>query len=103
MWKAWILALAGVATTGAGALGSSDDAWEAFRKDVAAACLKAAEPTFADAEATVDPFGSASYGLALVHGTAKGTAGSEIRAICVYDKKTKVAEIGGELPADDGD
>ncbi len=97
----WLLTLAGVATMAAPALASSDDAWEAFRKDVAAECLKAAEPLFASAEATVDPFGSTSYGLAVIHGTAKGTADSEISAICVYDKKTKTVEIGGELPKDE--
>src|SRR5664279_3897302 len=81
------------------ALGSSDDAWEAFRKDVADKCLKAAEPQFATATATVDPFGSPSYGLALIRGKAKG-GDTEIAAICVYDKKAKTVEIGGELPKD---
>ena len=78
---------------------SSDDAWAAFRADVETACLKAAEPLFQSAAAIVDPFGSESYGLALIKGKAKG-AETEISAICVYDKKTKAAEIGGELPAD---
>ncbi len=80
------------------AFASSDDAWDAFRKDVAAKCLEAAKPMFATAEATVDPFGSESYGLALIHGSAKGATDSQISAICVYDKKTKAVEIGGELP-----
>jgi hypothetical protein len=83
--------------TCASAYAASDDAWEAFRKDVEAACLAAAEPTFETAVATVDPFGSESYGLALISGKAKG-ADSEIAAICVYDKKSKAVEIGGELP-----
>ncbi len=77
---------------------SSDDAWETFRKDVETACLKAAEPLFETAAATVDPFGSDSYGLELIKGKAKG-ADAQIAAICVYDKKTKAVEIGGELPA----
>jgi hypothetical protein len=80
------------------ALGASDDAWEQFRADVEAACLEAAEPLFETAAARVDPFGSESYGLALVTGNAKG-ADAAIEAICVYDKKTKAVEIGGELPA----
>jgi hypothetical protein len=80
-----------------GARASSDDAWAAFRADVEAACLKTAEPLFASAAARVDPFGSQSYGLALVTGKAKG-ADSEATAICVYDKQVKTVEIGGELP-----
>jgi hypothetical protein len=76
---------------------SSDDAWTAFRADVEAACLKAAEPLFTSATARVDPFGSPSYGLALLTGKVKG-ADSEATAICVYDKQSKAAEIGGELP-----
>jgi len=76
---------------------SSDDAWEQFRKDVAADCLAAASPIFGMASARVDPFGSESFGLALVTGTEKST-GEAIAVICVYDKKTKRVEIGGELP-----
>jgi hypothetical protein len=91
--------VAGVAASVFHANASSDDAWAAFRADVEAACLKAAEPLFQSAAAVVDPFGSKSYGLALIKGKAKG-ADTEIAAICVYDKKTKAAEIGGELPAD---
>lgn len=94
-----VLASAFLAVTGGSALASSDDAWEAFRKDVETACLAAAEPLIARPAARVDPFGSESYGLALVTGPAKG-ADVEIAAICVYDKKTKAVEIGGELPAD---
>ena len=79
------------------AMAASPDAWEAFREEVKAACLKAAKPLFETAAADIDPFGSESYGLALVHGKAKG-ADTEIKAICVFDKKSKKVEIGGELP-----
>ena len=78
---------------------ASDDAWEQFRADVEAACLKAAEPMVETAKATVDPFGSESYGLALVNGKAKG-AEADVSLICVYDKKTKTVEVGGELPVE---
>ena len=92
-------ALIAVAGAVAGpALAASDDAWEAFRADVSTKCLAAAEPLFETAEATVDPFGSASYGLALVTGPAKGATETTISAICVYDKQAKTVEIGGELP-----
>ena len=90
-----LVALAAVA--GGAACAATDDAWETFRKDVAEKCLAAAEPQFETAVATVDPFGSESYGLALIRGKAKG-ADAEISAICVYDKKAKTVEIGGELP-----
>jgi len=79
-------------------LAASPDAWDAFRKEVGAACIAAAAPLIENAAADVDPFGSESYGLALVRGKAKG-ADTEIRTICVFDKKTKAVEIGGELPA----
>jgi hypothetical protein len=36
--------------------------------------------------------------LLLIAGKAKG-ADAEIASICVYDKKTKAVEIGGELPS----
>ena len=80
------------------ALAASEDAWEAFRADVAAKCLTAAGPLFETATATVDPFGSESYGLALVTGPAKGATATTVSAICVYDKQAKTVEIGGELP-----
>lgn len=87
--------IAAGATTAATA--ATDDAWEAFRADVAAQCLAAAGELFETAKATVDPFGSESFGLALVRGKAKG-ADAEIAAICVYDKEARTVEIGGELP-----
>ena len=98
IWCAAIMAVCALSAS-APASASSDDAWEAFRKDVAEQCLKAAEPQFATATATVDPFVSPSYGLALIRGKAKG-ADTEIAAICVYDKQAKTVEIGGELPKD---
>lgn len=52
---------------------------------------------FETATATVDPFGSQTYGMALIRGTARGAADVRIMAICVYDKVTNTAEIGGEL------
>lgn len=76
---------------------ASDPAWEKFAKDVRVACIKAAAPLFEKAKAVVDPNGSESYGLALLRGKAKGAA-TNIQVICVYDKKAKKAEVGGELP-----
>ncbi|HMN86196.1 MAG TPA: hypothetical protein PKA74_09455 [Bauldia sp.] len=87
------------AVLGGPALASSDDAWSAFRKEVADSCLALGAGLMDTPKAVVDPFGSEHYGLALVEGTAKGSA-TPVRAVCVYDKATKKAEIGGELPDD---
>jgi hypothetical protein len=95
--KHFALAAAAFAALVLPAVAASPDAWEAFREEVTAACLEAAKPLFETATADVDPFGSESYGLALVHGKAQG-ADAEIKAICVFDKKSKKVEIGGELP-----
>ncbi len=92
------LIVAAAATT---ALAATEDAWEAFRADVEVKCLAAASELFASATAEVDPFGSESYGLALISGPARGAEETTIRAICVYDKAAETVEIGGELPAGD--
>ncbi len=78
---------------------SSDDAWAQFEKDVSKACITAAKGLIDNGRAVTDPYGSESYGMAVVSGKAKG-AKATISTICVYDKKTKRAEIGGEISAD---
>lgn len=80
------------------ALASSPDAWEEFASDVRAYCLAEAAPMFDAPQILVDPYGSESFGLALIIGPARG-GGSSIAVICVYDKQTKAVEIGGELPS----
>jgi len=71
------------------ALASSGDAWDQFRADVGAACLALVQgPGTATVE--VNPFGSDSYGVALV--TLASGAGKD-RMICVYDKASKTAEL----------
>jgi hypothetical protein len=85
------------------AFGATEEEWAAFRADVEAKCLEAAAPLFETATATVDPFGSPSYGLALIQGPARGATTVQISAICVYDKVTKTVEIGGELPPPGGE
>lgn len=81
-----------------GAEASSDDAWKTFAADVLAKCKKAAAGSIENAKVTVDPFGSEHYGMAVLTGKPKGAKGL-ISHICVYDKKTKAAEIGSELDA----
>jgi hypothetical protein len=79
-----------IAATG-GALAATDEAWAQFAAEVEAACLAATAESLPEATVVVDPFGSESYGLAVVSGEAASI-------ICVFDKQTKAVEIGGELP-----
>jgi hypothetical protein len=79
---------------------SSDDAWAAFRTDVRAKCTAAAKSVLSNPVAVVDPFGSESYGIAVVYGRplpGKGMAAPNVAAsvVCVYDKKTKKVELSG--------
>lgn len=80
-------------------LASSDDAWDDFAKDVAAKCTALADGRIEQPKVVVDPFGTESYGVAILTGKAVG-ADAIVSSICVYDKKSQAAEIGGELPAD---
>ena len=95
-----ILLFGAVTLAANAAQAATPEAWNEFQQAVAEACLAKAEPLFETAAAIVDPFGSESYGLALIQGKARG-ADAEIAAICVYDKVEKVAEIGGELPMEE--
>lgn len=81
------------------ALASSGDAWDEFAKDVAAKCTALADGRIEQPKVVVDPFGTESYGVAILTGKAVGADGV-VSSICVYDKKSQAAEIGGELPAD---
>ncbi len=90
------IALLAACVMAPGAFASSDDAWTEFRKAVETACLKAAAPQLTGAKATVDPFGSNSFGLALVRGKPKGGT-QTVTMICVYDKVKNTVELGSEL------
>ncbi|MPZ56589.1 MAG: hypothetical protein GEU91_08855 [Rhizobiales bacterium] len=82
----------------AAAHAASDEAWDEFRKSVEITCLEAAAADLDGAKATVDPFGSQSFGLALLQGRPKG-GNQPVMMICVYDKKTRNVELGGEIEA----
>jgi hypothetical protein len=75
------LAAAALLSMAGAAHASSDEAWKQLAADVEAKCKKAAV-TIEKPSATVDPFGSSHYGLALVTG-----------------KQKKTVEIGSELDA----
>ena len=93
-------AVAATAGFAAPALASSEDAWAAFRADVRTACEALADvPEGATASYAVNPFGSESYGAALVTVTLRD--GSADRMVCIYDKQAKTAEMTapfGEMP-----
>ncbi len=71
------------------AAADSPDAWNAFRAEVAAACT-ALVTTEGTVSVEVNPFGSQSYGAAIVTVTADGDSD---RMICIFDKETRKAEL----------
>lgn len=77
------------------AFAASDDAWAEFAAEVEQRCLEATSGMLENARAIVDPFGSESYGLAIVSGEVG--QGQAAAIVCVFNKRTKAAEIGGEL------
>jgi hypothetical protein len=92
---AWLLTLASVQA-------SDEASWERFRQEVEASCLAAVAGVLEDARAIVDPFGSPSFGLAVVRGREAGGQG-RASVICVYDKSKRTVEIGSAVEeADDG-
>ena len=75
------------------AFASDEPEWEAFRATVKTACSDAARATLGETEAFVDPFGSASYGLAVM----RSVVAPNIAVFCVYDKTTHKVELGGQM------
>lgn len=87
------LVLLALAATPAAA--STDEAWQEFRADVERACTALA-PSQGETAIEVNPFGSESYGAALLITTLPD--GGADRYICIYDKATKTAEMTGAFP-----
>lgn len=71
---------------------SSSDAWEEFQQNVEKACLNASSGLIDVKRVQVDPYGSESYGFAVLFGTEVGTSTERLVA-CAYDKTSEVAEI----------
>jgi hypothetical protein len=93
-WRLFAIILLAVLSASP-AIASSDTAWKAFAAEVKIACLDATKGSIENATAVVDPFGSASFGLAIVSGeTAQGRA---VAIVCVFDKQSKAVQVGGEL------
>jgi hypothetical protein len=85
-----LVCLAGLASP---AQASSEDAWEEFRADVERACLALVREQ-GTVTIEVNPFGSESYGIALI--TVKADWGED-RLACVYDKVTQKAELSASF------
>ena len=73
---------------------SSGDAWEEFQQDVQKACLAAADGVLLVGSIQVDPYGSESYGFAVMVGIEPGTS-NELLVACAYDKRSQAAEVSG--------
>lgn len=71
---------------------SSPDAWEEFQQKVEQACVNAAHGVLEVKRIQVDPYGSESYGFAVVYGTEAGGT-TERLIVCAYDKTSEAAEI----------
>jgi hypothetical protein len=71
------------------ALASSPDAWEEFRKMVHTACAALVQDP-GEVTIEVNPFGSESFGAALV---SVATPQATVRMICIVDKATGKGEL----------
>lgn len=87
-----LLAAGVVAAAGGAAFASTEEAWQEFRDRTEAACLGLL-PEGAAADISVDPFGSESYGIALLHVSEGPEAGAVM--VCVMDKQGGAAELSG--------
>ncbi|MDQ1899115.1 hypothetical protein RAH32_01450 [Paracoccus sp. WLY502] len=72
-------------------LASSEEAWDDFRASVENTCVAAiSAPETASVTIEVNPFGSESYGAALV---TVGNQTGQDRMVCIFDKRTQAVEI----------
>lgn len=78
------------------AFASSDEAWEEFRVAVHDACTALIPDPAGETVIEVNPFGSESYGAALLITTLPD--GAADRYVCIYDKQAKTAEITAAFP-----
>lgn len=71
------------------AFATGEEEWDLFQAEVAAACLALPDAP-QNAAVEVSPFGSESYGAALVSAI---TAGVLEQQVCIFDKTTRAAEL----------
>ncbi|MGE4322852.1 MAG: hypothetical protein AB7E60_07450 [Sphingobium sp.] len=75
---------------------SSPDAWKEFQQNVEKACRGAVSGVLDVNTIQVDPYGSDSYGFALLLGTEVGTSTDRLIA-CAYNKESQAVEISSPL------
>jgi hypothetical protein len=73
---------------------ASGDAWLEFQQDVERSCLEHALPVLDVKDIFVDPFGSESYGYAVMIGTGVGST-TGYMMVCTYDKLSQTSEVSG--------
>jgi hypothetical protein len=71
------------------ALATGEAEWDLFQAEVAAACLALPDAP-ANAAVEVSPFGSQTYGAALITSI---TAGVLEQQVCIFDKSSRAAEL----------
>ncbi|WP_157928948.1 hypothetical protein [Pararhizobium haloflavum] len=95
MLRSVLLAALASASFTAPALAASPAAWDEFRLSITRECLALASERMIEPEIRVDPFGSQTYGLAVVSGSEDG---ERVERVCVMDKASKVVELGNPIP-----
>lgn len=90
-----LIVVATFAPPAATAVASSPDAWAAFAEDVKARCLREARknPEIGNPTIAVDPYGSETYGAAII--TSRKPGRPPARFVCIYEKRTKKVELVG--------
>lgn len=81
------------------AAASTDEAWKEFRAKVEEACRAQLAEVEGETTILVNPFGSESYGAAVV---SVATASGSDRMICIFDKATGAAELTAPFDAAPG-
>jgi len=78
------------ALTSAPVFAASSGAGAEFAAKVEQSCVSATSGMLTDAKAVVDPFGSESYGVAIVTGSVSD--GKQAAIICVFDKQSEAVQ-----------
>lgn len=91
----FILIYLTVVASGTAVHASGEDAWAAFRIEVAQVCLALPDAPAA-AAIVVSPFGSESYGTALISSVTDGVLEQRV---CIFRKSDHTAELAAPFPA----
>ncbi|EAS41775.1 hypothetical protein C9J48_15195 [Photobacterium profundum] len=76
---------------------SSSDAWEEFEQAVRTQCSIQFDRSFSRYHIYIDPYGTESYGMAIARGKLKSSTGlraPDSSMVCIYNKRSKQAEVG---------